>query len=310
MSIKFAEYARCLNQYCKLAGLGEAGHLLCSIIVAKLGVSPGMEAIRAMQRWQFFQALRQESSIHVTCAQKHEFRVYYGETSGKLSRVEVALRVPDCDSSDARVFQQVLLLKDYGQVLDWFFIVSAEKEIKTIMDIGANIGCSALFFSTRVPDADIFCLEPEESNYARLQLNLALNPNLRIRCHRAALWTGSGSLNFSNDFRDGKEWASRFVEGQKRGNIKPQEVAAIDIAELAGKAGFAQVDFLKIDIEGTEADLLKSDSFLGFLKDKVRRLALEVHTEFIKVEEVQAILTSLGFQTKVISEFVCGVKVS
>jgi hypothetical protein len=68
------------------------------------------------------------------------------------------------------------------------------------------------------------------------------------------------------------------------------------------------VDFFKLDVEGAEAALFISDTFLSFLRDKVLCLAVEVHEEFIKVDEATAILNSLGFQTKVISEFVCGVR--
>jgi hypothetical protein len=90
--------------------------------------------------------------------------------------------------------------------------------------------------------------------------------------------------------------------------VQPRTVAAIEIAELHEKSGFGQVDFLKLDVEGAEAALFKSDFFLSFLRDKVVCLAVEVHEEFVKVDEVTAILNSLGFQTKVISEFVCGVR--
>jgi len=310
MSSNSAGYLRCLSQFGAQAGWRETARLLFSIIATKLGATAGLAAQRSMQRWAFFQMLQQASATHVSRVQPQEFRVGYVEPDGKSAPVEVALRVPDCDSSDARVFQQVFLSNDYGQVLDWFFATNSAMKIKTILDIGANIGCSAIFFSTRLPVADIFCLEPEETNYARLMLNLALNPNLRIRSHRAALWTHSRILNCSHDFRDGKEWGSRFVEIQPKGQAQPQTVAGIDITELGRQSGFDQVDFLKMDIEGAEADLLRSDSFLSFLKNHVRCLAVEVHEEFIQIEEAVAILKSLGFHTKIISEFVCGVKVA
>jgi len=281
--------------------------VLGSIMAGKAGVPPGMEAQRAMQRWAFFKSLAHKTGLRVSRAGKKEFRVFYRGEKENSGGVEVALRVPDCDSSDTRVFEQVFLMKDYAQVLEWFSDVSPGKEIKTILDIGANIGCSALFFCIQLPAPDIFCLEPEESNYTRLLLNISLNPGRQIRCHRAALWTHPGDLYCSHDFRDGKEWGSRFVEATS--DDKPdQKVSAIDINELAEKAGFAQVDFLKVDIEGAEADLFRTQLFQDFLAKKVCRVAVEVHEEFIKIDEVRSILNSLGFQTKTISEFACGIK--
>ena len=308
MSNHLVEYVRCLNRYRRLAGWGETGRLLGSITAGKVGVSPGMEAQRAMQRWAFFQIIDREASVRVSRFEKNEFRVFYAGEKPELGGVEVALRMPDCDSSDPRVFDQIFIMKDYAHVLEWFSTVSPGKEIRTIIDIGANIGCAALFFCTWLPAPNIFCLEPEESNYTRLLLNLSLNRDRQIRCHRAALWTQPGSLDCAHDFRDGKEWGARFVVAEGEAKNPAQKVSAIDINGLAEQTGFARVDFLKMDIEGAEAELFRTQTFRDFLKEKVGRIAVEVHEEFIKIDEVNAILTALGFQTKTISEFVCGIK--
>jgi len=306
MSLNFAQYLRCLNRYREFAGWAETGRVLRSILACKLGRPLGSAAELTLHRWAFFRDLQQDTSIRLSRAQPHELRASCVRQGGKVSRLEVALRDPEGGSSDPFVFHQVFLQNDYGQVLDWFSRAAAGKEIKTILDIGANIGCSALFFCLRLPAPEIFCLEPDQSNYARLQLNLSLNPGLGIRCLQAALWTHSGNLNCAQEVREGNEWGCRFTEQTVAGAAIPRTVAAIDIAELQEKSGFGQVDFLKLDVEGAEADLFKSDPFLDFLRDNVSCLALEVHEGFIKIKEVQAILKSLGFQTIVIAEFVCG----
>jgi FkbM family methyltransferase len=192
--------------------------------------------------------------------------------------------------------------------LEWFSRRCPEGKIITIMDVGANIGCAALYFITQFPDANIFCLEPEESNYQRLTLNIGLNKKKRIRCHQAALWTKACKLRCTHDFGDGKEWASRFVEPPEYG-CDARDADAIDIAELLGKTGFGQVDLFKMDVEGAEAVLLKNPQFKDFLKEKVLRIAVEVHGEFIKTDEAIAVLKSLGFETNVVAEFVCAVKI-
>jgi len=308
MSLNPAQYLRWLNRYRQFAGRAEIGRVLRSILACKFGRPLGKGAELTLHRWAFFRDLQQETSMRILRAQPHELRVHCVGQGGKAARLEVALRDPEGGSSDPFVFHQVFLQKDYGQVLDWFSRAAAGKEIKTILDIGANIGCSALFFCLRLPAPEVFCLEPDASNYARLQLNLALNPGLGIRCLQAALWTHSGNLNCAPEVREGNEWGCRFTEEAIAGAVKPRTVAAIDIAELHKKSGFGQVDFFKLDVEGAEAALFISDTFLSFLRDKVLCLAVEVHEEFIKVDEATAILNSLGFQTKVISEFVCGVR--
>jgi hypothetical protein len=74
------------------------------------------------------------------------------------------------------------------------------------------------------------------------------------------------------------------------------------------KTGFDQVDFMKMDIEGAEANLLRDLQFKSFLKEKVRRVAIEVHEEFMKANEAIDVLWSLNFKTCVVKEFLCGIK--
>jgi FkbM family methyltransferase len=291
-----------------LVGLRETGILLVSILAVKMGTKTGKGLQRVLQRWSFFKSLDGEKSVQVLSAGAHEFRVSYGGIQPDDRRVEMALRVPMWDSSDSQVFEQIFLRKEYLQALEWFSRRCPAGEINAIMDVGANIGCAALYFTTKFPDANIFCLEPEAGNYQRLTLNLGLNRKKRIRCHQAALWTEARKLRCTHDFRDGKEWGSRFVEPPEDG-CDAQEADAIDIAEFLGKTGFGQVDLFKMDIEGTEAVLLKNPKFKDFLKEKVLRIVMEVHEEFIKTDEAIAVLKSLGFETNVVAEFVCAVKI-
>jgi len=312
MTADVPHYLKLLNDYRGFVGWGKVGQLLFSILAGKAGLKPGGFSARAMQRWKFFQTLAQERSVKALVIGDQEFRVAYRESLPDAGQVEVALRVPFCDSSDAQVFEQIFIRKEYLQVLEWFSTILPGEKITTIMDVGANIGCTALFLSARFPAADVFCLEPEASNFARLQLNLKLNVHEKIRCFRSALFTQPGKLKLSREFRDGKEWGSRFVEDQPSENDveNSQQVDAIEIWELFEKTGFDKVDLLKMDIEGAEAGLLRDPRFKMFLKDKVRRIAVEVHEEFIKTDEAIDVLKSLNFETHVVTEFVCGIKPS
>jgi FkbM family methyltransferase len=269
-----------------------------------------MEAARALQRWEFFQRLRRARSIRPLVIGEHEFRVGCDDLQSDQGRVEMALRVPFCDSSDTDVFDQVFIRQEYRQALEWFSSVCPGETISTILDVGANIGCTALFLSIQFPSASIFCLEPEASNYARLQLNIGLNHQKKIRCFRGALSTQPGRLKLSRDFGDGKEWASRFVEDVANATAAEnhESAEAVEIWGLLEKTGFATVDFLKMDIEGAEANLLRDSRFREFLKEKVRRVAIEVHETFMETAEAIDVLKSLNFKTHTVTEFVCGIK--
>jgi hypothetical protein len=200
MSTKILPYFQLLNNYRRFIGLGKVGGLLSSILLSKAGLRPQMESLRVMQRWEFFQRLSRERSIQPLVIGEHEFRVGYGESLSNDGKVEVALRVPFCDSSDTEVFDQTFIKKEYMQVLKWFSSIYPEGKIGTIMDVGANIGCTALFLCIQFPTASIFCLEPEESNYTRLQLNVSLNRQKKIKHFRGGSVHSAGQTKAVEGF--------------------------------------------------------------------------------------------------------------
>jgi len=76
-------------------------------------------------------------------------------------------------------------------------------EPKTIVDIGANIGLTSVYFANRWPKTRIIAIEPEPSNYALLLKNAQSYP--QITPELAALWKEPAMLDL---FNPGKgEWA-------------------------------------------------------------------------------------------------------
>ena len=64
-------------------------------------------------------------------------------------------------SSDIKVFEQGIVAKDYDISLPRF-------QPKLIIDGGANIGLTSIFFARKFPEALIIAVEPEEKNYQLL----------------------------------------------------------------------------------------------------------------------------------------------
>ncbi len=84
-------------------------------------------------------------------------------------------------SDNARV-----LLADYGsnpvdhrialEVLGGVYNIELPTQVTTrILDLGANIGTSAIYFQRRFPNAHIACVEPSPGNLAMLERNHRLN---------------------------------------------------------------------------------------------------------------------------------------
>ena len=167
-------------------------------------------------------------------------------------------------STDVSVFKQVLIECHYSFPLDF--------SPGTIIDAGANIGLSAVFFANRYPKSTILAIEPERSNYELLVRNSANYPN--IKPLRAALWNANGfvSLIDSGAGNHGFQTAESDVHSQNAGDLVP----AVTVAHLMSKEGWSTIDLLKMDIEGSEKEVFDtSATWIG----KVRAIMVELHEE-------------------------------
>ena len=63
---------------------------------------------------------------------------------------------------------------------------------RAIVDAGANIGLSSIFYANKYPEAKIIAIEPENSNFQMLQKNCAGYP--RIFPLHAALWRENAAV--------------------------------------------------------------------------------------------------------------------
>jgi len=115
-----------------------------------------------------------------------------------------------------------------------------------VLDLGANIGLFGLFVLARYPDAEVTALEPDPGSAAMLRRCIDLNGlGSRWRLVEACAGTEERQVSFMAD-----EFAnSHIVARDAPGAI---EVGMVDFYELA--RGF---DFIKMDIQGGEWDLLR-----------------------------------------------------
>lgn len=77
-------------------------------------------------------------------------------------------------TSDIAVFKQVILNEEYGPVIS-LFSESGLGSPEIIIDAGANIGMTTLFFKYNFPCSKIICVEPEKDNFQQLVENISAN---------------------------------------------------------------------------------------------------------------------------------------
>lgn len=194
------------------------------------------------------------------------------------------------NSSDFDVLNQILLKEEYAYVVD-FIKFNINIPLNTIVDAGANIGLSALYFSRNFPSANIFCLESDKSNFDVLKKNTSFINNLQS--FNVALWNSNSILSTNSNFRDGRSW-SKSVNEIMLGDFSENIVEAIDVNSLFDRYSIEFIDLFKIDIEGSEAKIFSNNSNLSFL-DRTNIIVMEIHDEVCDRILINNIMISKGF---------------
>jgi FkbM family methyltransferase len=206
-------------------------------------------------------------------------------THQNFGTLKIALRR---NSSDFAVFNQIFLDEEYSPFVD--FIKSQNIRIKTIVDAGANIGCSPIYFQLSFPEATITCLEIESRNFQQLNKNISLQ-NASIKAIKKGLWHKNEMLTIDRGFRQKREWAFTLNPDSTNEN-NTESIETVTLPDLIQEKG--QIDILKIDIEGAEQYLFRDEAFVDSLR-KVHFLAMEIHEECISKEEVEQAIESIQF---------------
>jgi FkbM family methyltransferase len=185
------------------------------------------------------------------------------------SQTKVLLRL---GSSDISVFNGIFRWLEYGWDLD--------RAPQTIIDGGAYIGLSAIYFTMRFPGVRVIAVEASEQNFKLLVRNTAAFPN--IQPVHAALWPQPGSLVLTDPGTG--LWglqvkAVAAPAGTADGTVveSADSVRAITIDDIISEHGFDRVDLLKVDIEGAEKELFSQP---GPWLDQVDAICIELHDWF------------------------------
>lgn len=139
-----------------------------------------------------------------------------------------------------------------------------------IIDCGSNIGMSTLYFKIIEPKCRIICFEPDSEAYSYLKTNIKQNNLNYIQIHNVALYSEETLIDF---YYDPENFASpRMSLMRDRMNGGKRTVRAVPLSRYINEP----VDFLKMDIEGAELDVLKELRDSGKLSF-VKRMAIEYH---------------------------------
>jgi FkbM family methyltransferase len=143
----------------------------------------------------------------------------------------------------------------------------------------------------------IHSFEPFPENFEFLTKNAAINKSGNINPHNLAVSDNEGTQKlFISESSGGHLLFDHNIHGVINKSI---EIKTTTLEKLMDEFSLAQIDFLKIDCEGAEGQIIQSTSkpYLA----RIKKIAMEFHdnVSVIKHDEISSILTEAGFTCKV-----------
>lgn len=116
-----------------------------------------------------------------------------------------------------------------------------------IIDCGSNMGLSILYFSKKYPSAAIIAFEPDPFVLPYLEKNIKSNKLNNVRLIPKAVWTKETKIKFYSDYGMGGRIEIEYA------NQIPKNIETVRLRDFLN----TEIDMLKIDIEGSEYNVLK-----------------------------------------------------
>jgi len=172
-------------------------------------------------------------------------------------------------------------------------IHESEVKGKTVIDVGAQAGDTALYFASKGAEK-VYAVEPIQTNFSALIRNLQLNPALSGKIIPIKVAVGqSGKLLLKYD--PSPTGLSGNASGFSDKGKVTEEVESYTLGDLLEKQGIPSVDVLKMDCKGCEWLLTKEDI------EKVNQ-QIEIQWSFGNRQRVSSLLQLLqaeGFKTRI-----------
>jgi FkbM family methyltransferase len=154
-----------------------------------------------------------------------------------------------------------------------------------IIDCGSNIGLSIIYFKKLYPDAKIIGFEPDREIFKKLQSNINVFQLKDVELIESAVWINNTELSFHQDGSVG----GHITDDSAVDTIKVQARRLKDYLHQ-------KVDFLKIDVEGAENEIIMDCSEA---LENVENIFIEYHSppdNEQKLGEILLILKAAGFR--------------
>ena len=232
----------------------------------------------------------------------------YRETYKKKQEIKQELEriktTPRYSSLSTNLFRKPITVIDglsffysYKEIFQqgiYYFKTSKKNPI--IIDAGSNIGLSIIYFKELYPNSKIWGFEADPKVFEVLSKNLEAFGYSDITLNNKAVWHSETMIEFAVEGADG----GRVALNLDRENSEKVQVQTVRLSDYLKQP----IDFLKIDIEGAEVEVVIESA--NYLKN-VDKIFIEYHSflnEEQRLDELLAVLKASGFRTHLKSQFI------
>lgn len=170
---------------------------------------------------------------------------------------------------------------------------------QTVLDLGGYAGGATYHFSRAVgPAGRVYAFEPDPRSFDCLEKNVALHRLTNVVLDRRGVWSHSGRVEFQAEGNMG----SAVVAAADRSSDTRRWIDVVSLSDFCAEKGIAKVDFVKMDIEGSEAPILAAAG--EFLRRHRPALIIEVHrVQGVRTDDaVTRALVACGYEVEVLPQ--------
>lgn len=138
--------------------------------------------------------------------------------------------------------------------IDWLWDVhrlNKGRSLKTVLDVGANVGQTTRMIKRRFPDAEVQAFEPVRSTCETLQHNVRDLDGVTV--HRLAFSDRAGSAVIT---ADANSQLNHLVSGAVEESPGTERVDTDTLDAFCARRQIDRIDLLKVDAEGADLQVL------------------------------------------------------
>jgi FkbM family methyltransferase len=171
------------------------------------------------------------------------------------------------------------------------YVFSCKTDSPFIIDCGAHIGMSVLYFKRRYPHAQLIAFEPNPQTFRILEQNIKQNNLQSVQLVNAALTADDGEIPFYVRQDSTISWGDTGLKGAIVGSEQQWRTISVHSVRLSSYIT-GPVDYLKLDIEGMEEIVLREIEEKLSLITEIR---IEFHSNSVNEKNnLDRILSSLS----------------